>query len=209
MPPSAYRIFISVAAFICHAGIALAGETDTSRAACETNAQSGMCVAPSVKLPAAVEAHIDRPAPQSGTQAGGVAPASGPVQVNQSADIQRSRSYWPAFHNGSTMVFSEWQDGVVEIVYDVPRHGLSVNKGTLLFRGVKSGTRYSGLAYTFKAGCAPAAYAVSGSEDRRRELVVLTGAAPRRVGNSCDVNGETRGSANTKLVFDIHIDGDE
>ena len=117
--------------------------------------------------------------------------------------------YQTALHNGSQVVVSEWKDGTVEIVYDVPRRNMPVVKGMLLFRGVKAGVRYSGTAYTFKAGCPPAPYTVAGFEDDRREIIALTGAAPRRDPHSCNVIGGSSGSAHSRLVFDTHIDGDE
>lgn len=129
--------------------------------------------------------------------------------IERNADATTPLFFQPAIHNGSQMRLSEWRNGIVEITYDVPRPGLPVTKGGLLFRGVKTGARYSGTAYTFKAGCPPAPYPVTGVEDERREIIVLNGAAPHRDMRSCDVVGQTSRSANTKLVFDIHIDGDE
>jgi hypothetical protein len=73
-----------------------------------------------------------------------------------------------AYHNNSEMLVSEWKDGTVEITYDHPRLGLAVAQGTILFRGARDGARYSGTAYTFKAGCPPAPYAVMGVKDPKK-----------------------------------------
>jgi hypothetical protein len=114
-----------------------------------------------------------------------------------------------AYHNNSEMLVSEWKDATVEITYNHPRPGLAVAEGTLLFRGIRQGARYSGTAYTFKAGCQPAPYAVTGMKDPKREMIVMTGAAPRRDPHSCDVTGESAQSGSAKLVFDTKFYGDE
>jgi hypothetical protein len=114
-----------------------------------------------------------------------------------------------AYHTNSEMLVSEWKDGNLEITYNHPRHGLPVAQGTLLFRGVRDGARYSGIAYTFKAGCPPAPYAVTGVKDPKKELIVMTGNAPRRDPISCDVIGESAQSGSAKLVFDTRFRGDE
>jgi hypothetical protein len=114
-----------------------------------------------------------------------------------------------AFHNKSEMLVREWKDATVEITYNHPRPGLPVAQGTLLFRGRRDGARYSGTAYTFKAGCPPAPYAVVGVKDRKGDSIVLTGAAPRRDPYSCGVIGVTARSGHSKLVFDTSFYGDE
>jgi hypothetical protein len=113
-----------------------------------------------------------------------------------------------ALHNSSAMLISEWKDATVEITYDIPRPGLPVAQGTLLFRGVRDGAHYSGTAYTFKAGCSPAQYAVTGVKDQKRELIVMTGVAPRRDPHSCEVFGESAQSGSARLVFDTKEYGD-
>jgi hypothetical protein len=113
------------------------------------------------------------------------------------------------YHNNSEMLVSEWKDGTVEIAYNHPRLGLAVAQGTILFRGFRDGARYSGTAYTFKAGCPPAPYAVLGVKDPKKEMIVMTGAAPRRDPQSCDVFGESAQSGSAKLVFDTKFYGDE
>jgi hypothetical protein len=114
-----------------------------------------------------------------------------------------------AYHNNSEMLVSEWKDTAVEITYNHPRPGLAVAEGTLLFRGIRDGARYSGTAYTFKAGCPPAPYAVTGVKDQKQEMIVMTGAAPRRDPHSCEIIGESAQSGSAKLVFDTKFHGDE
>ncbi|MFL9502464.1 hypothetical protein ACJMQP_20580 [Rhodopseudomonas palustris] len=113
-----------------------------------------------------------------------------------------------ALHNDSQMLIREWKDGSVEIAYDVPKQTLPVVQGTLLFRGTRSGSNYQGTAFTFRDGCAPAPYEVRGYRDVKRELVVLTGAAPRR-GRGCDIIGDSVRSNHARLVFDTRELGDK
>jgi hypothetical protein len=131
----------------------------------------------------------------------------GPM-LERAIDASKPLFFQPAVHNGSQMRLSEWKNGTVEIAYDVPRPGLSVTKGTLLFRGVVNGRRYSGTAYNFKAGCPPSPYAVSGMRDDKKETIVLTGISPHRDPQSCKVIGASNRPVQ-RLVFDAHIDGDE
>jgi len=100
-------------------------------------------------------------------------------------------------HNGSEMLLQSSGSSRI-ITYHNPRRGISARPGQLLFEGRRVGNRYSGTAYTFRSGCRPAPYRVSGrltSETR----IVLTGAAPKRSG--CRVIGYTRNSGNSRLVF--------
>lgn len=114
-----------------------------------------------------------------------------------------------ATHNGSQVLISEWKNGAVEITYDAPRPGLPVARGTLLFRGTKSGGQYSGTAYTFKTGCSPAPFVAAGVKDLDRETIVLTGAAPHRDARSCNWSSAPPQAVRTKLVFDTKFYGDE
>jgi hypothetical protein len=130
-------------------------------------------------------------------------------QRTKAADAPEPIHVDSAYHNNSEMQVSEWKDATVEITYNHPRPGLPVAQGTLLFRGVRNGARYSGTAYTFKAGCPPAPYAVTGVEDQKKEMIVMTGAAPVRDPHSCDVIGASAQSGPAKLVFDTRSYGDE
>ncbi len=100
-------------------------------------------------------------------------------------------------HNGSQMLL-ESNGNQRTISYLKPRHGISARPGQILFQGRRVGNRYEGTAYTFRRGCPPAPYRVSGqlgSETR----IVLYGASPRRQG--CQVIGYSSTSGNARLVF--------
>lgn len=104
-------------------------------------------------------------------------------------------------HNGSRMSVYSFQDEIY-ISYERPRAGLSVNgvrQGTRLFEGKYVGDRIVGTAFTFKQGCAPAPYRVSGYE--RNGVIVLDGAAPVRAKGGCSVTGYSSTSGNAHLVF--------
>jgi hypothetical protein len=107
----------------------------------------------------------------------------------------------PLIHNGSRMKMTQSNDGKIEIRYETPRAGLrSVSKGTVLFRGATDGDQYAGIAYTFKAGCPPAGYAVQGR--MIAGTIELVGPAPQRDPHSCAVIGESAKSAHSRLTFD-------
>lgn len=100
-------------------------------------------------------------------------------------------------HNGSQMLLqSNGSERTISYLY--PRPGISAKSGQVLFQGRRVGNQYVGTAYTFRRGCRPAPYEVSGrlgSETR----IVLHGASPRRSG--CRVIGYTNRSGNSRLVF--------
>lgn len=106
-------------------------------------------------------------------------------------------------HNGSGMWVS--QDLSV-IYYDKPKASIAgtVSPGTVLYRGdpitTFSGQVVTGLAHTFRKGCEPAPYPVTGGVARDGSLV-LRGAAPIREQNGCKVIGYTEDSGNATLVF--------
>ena len=117
--------------------------------------------------------------------------------------------YW--YHNDSAMTIL--RDGrSLQIRYADPRSSLrrhGVRRGTVLFRGQITGGRIRGTAYTFKRGCQPASYNVSGrlvSEGYGVNTIVLRGAAPIREG--CEVVGYTRNSSNARLEFGYGGTGD-
>ena len=125
-----------------------------------------------------------------------------PKPARSAAPIQatvRSRAMW---HNGSMMEASFQDNGEVQIRYARPRSGLPQNlRGQLLFEGRVEGKRsLTGTAYTFKSGCEPAAYEVSGSIDGGSQIA-LSGQSPMRDPNSCAVIGFTRQSPNARLSF--------
>ena len=117
--------------------------------------------------------------------------------------------YWG--HNGSSMSITKSGPNL-RIVYDSPRTGIrnqGVRRGTVLFRGQMHGNRIRGTAYTFKRGCQPASYNVSGRHfinEGGYGTIVLSGAAPIREG--CEVVGYTRNSSNARLEFGWAGSGD-
>lgn len=97
--------------------------------------------------------------------------------------------------------------------YDPPRHGLGkygIYAGTVLFRGrVMPEGRIAGTAYTFRKGCQPASYNVSGrlkGNSPENYRIVLEGAAPVREG--CEVIDYSWSSSNARLIFKYAGTGD-
>lgn len=90
-------------------------------------------------------------------------------------------------HNGSSVSIDHCSD---TIRYVRPRSGMrrqGARNGTILFSGAGLGGngRVSGVAYTFKSGCGPSGYRVSGRWGRGGGLT-LVGNAPVR-GAGCRV----------------------
>ncbi|MEZ5669531.1 MAG: hypothetical protein R3F55_19255 [Alphaproteobacteria bacterium] len=115
-----------------------------------------------------------------------------------------SESVWD--HNGSEMLWEAYGDQRV-VSYLAPRSGLSVEPGTILFEGRRvddgvPGTPdvLEGYARTFRQGCPPAEYWVSGPILEETH-VVLTGPAPVRAGSGCAITGYSNTSSNATLVF--------
>jgi uncharacterized protein len=104
-------------------------------------------------------------------------------------------------HNGSTIQMTK-TGNVVEMRYSSVRSGLAAPVGALLFRGtVTSSGHIEGTAYTFKRGCPPAPYQVSGQQTNKQ--IVLLGRAPVHDKSSCDVVAYDPAAASASLVFDI------
>jgi hypothetical protein len=104
-------------------------------------------------------------------------------------------SFW--YHNGSLMhlvVNAQTR----RFYYENPRPGLKeegVNRGTLLFDGVRDGKRYVGKAFIFRCGRS-FEYEVNGPISRDEHTVTLHGKAPR-VDDNCNRIGER----DDELVF--------
>ncbi|MGV2102571.1 hypothetical protein [Rhizobium sp. 21-4511-3d] len=108
-------------------------------------------------------------------------------------------------HNGSDTVISP---SAGTIIYQKPKRSISatVKPGALLFKSTAPWDPYDdsaiikGTAYTFKAGCAPAPYEVTGKQQGWHTLI-LRGAAPVREKNGCGVIGhKMNGNALLKFV---------
>jgi hypothetical protein len=109
-----------------------------------------------------------------------------------------SRALW---HNGSIMDAAFGGDDTLSIRYLEPRGGLGNVRGQLVFEGRVTHKHFvEGTAYTFKSGCAPAAYAVRGQIDPRGNID-LYGDAPMRDTRSCAVIGFTPFSPHARLRF--------
>ena len=103
------------------------------------------------------------------------------------------------------MVWTKTKNGQIEIRYSIPRPGLSVKEGDLLFKGQADiRGRYTGTAYVFKDGCPPAPYAVEGNDVRGN--IILVGNAPIREPGSCEIVGSKLRGRNSRLIFSFEPD---
>ena len=102
-----------------------------------------------------------------------------------SATSAQAESLWD--HNGS-VVYLEANGASRKFFYKVPRRGLPVKPGTLLFRGAKQGNNYSGTAFVFSNDCGAIGYRVAGTVSADDRTVTMWGKAPRR-GHGCRVTG--------------------
>lgn len=104
-------------------------------------------------------------------------------------------------HNGSGVTMTR-KGNRVTMIYSSVRPGLSVQDGAMLFSGTFSGSnRIQGTAYTFRRGCPPAPYPVSGIQTNSK--IVLRGAAPVRESSGCNVIDYDDSAASATLQFDI------
>lgn len=67
----------------------------------------------------------------------------------------------------------------------------------------------AGTAYTFRKGCPPAPYAVSGgfvagATIYDHDRIILRGASPVREKNGCALVGYTTDSGNAELIFTLN-----
>lgn len=130
-----------------------------------------------------------------------------PAVATQTVDRWQGEDVFYLNHNGSTMAVSPGQG---TITYERVRDGLrnSVADGSVLFTGEpwQPGGAFTGTAYTFRKGCAPAPYAVTASYEGIEEALILRGAAPVRVKGGCQVTGYTENSDNAVLSFHTTFD---
>ena len=124
------------------------------------------------------------------TQLRTTAPArSDHARLPAPAKVEGHGRAYVADHNGSLVTVSP---SLGTITYLHPRPGMdsSVAVGTVLFRGRIDDDGVVGTAYTFKRGCAPTPYAVSGfGRAGSGGGFVLTGHPPIHAHGSCAVVG--------------------
>jgi hypothetical protein len=102
-------------------------------------------------------------------------------------------------HNGSQMLWHA--EGDLRIIsYLVPRPGLPVAPGTVLFEGRRFGDVLEGTARIFREGCPPAEYSVAG-EIASETHVVLFGPAPVRAPSGCTIASYSDETSNAVLEF--------
>ena len=102
-------------------------------------------------------------------------------------------------HNGSQMLWHAEGD-IRTISYLVPRPGLPVAPGTVLFEGRRYGGVLEGIARTFRQDCPPAEYSVAG-EILSETHVILYGPAPVRAASGCAITSYSDETANAMLEF--------
>lgn len=104
-------------------------------------------------------------------------------------------------HNGSTIMMTR-KGHQLTMTYSGVRPGLSVQVGSTLFSGtITDRNEIQGSAYTFKRGCPPAPYAVSGVQTNNE--IVLRGGAPVRDSSGCAVVDYDDSAPSATLRFDI------
>lgn len=112
----------------------------------------------------------------------------------------------PYDHNGGTTTI-DTHAGI--IVYAGPKPGIRkhVRQQAVLFRGNMSDQDdVRGTAFTFKAGCEPAPYAVRGRfSNGYQSTLTLVGKAPVRSKSGCAVTGYSASSPNARLVFEYEF----
>jgi hypothetical protein len=136
-----------------------------------------------------------QPAPQPPVHPPRPQPAVTPAQDN---GIEEKTALG---HNGSTIEMTR-KNHMVTMRYIGVRPGLSVPEGSLLFSGtITDSNKLQGTAYTFKRGCPPAPYAVSGVQTNNK--IVLRGPAPVRDPSGCAVVEYDGSAQSATLQFDI------
>lgn len=128
--------------------------------------------------------------------------AAFPLLSLLSPGIAADATHWN--HNGSVMLLLlDGED--LTIFYDKPKRGLDrigVGHGTWLFKGTEQpGGFIEGYARTFRRGCSPAEYFVSGTRYDDDVVIELSGEAPVREQRGCDVVDYSGTGSNARLVF--------
>jgi len=111
------------------------------------------------------------------------------------ATAAQADSLWD--HNGSVMSL-EASAADRKFVYSVPRAGLPVKVGTVLFSGKRIGDEYAGTAHRFSSKCPVRSYPVRGPVAEDQKTITLQGQAPR-----IDDNCKVAGSFQDTLIFTL------
>lgn len=115
------------------------------------------------------------------------------------ATAAQADSLWD--HNGS-VVSLEASGANRKFVYSVPRTGLPVKAGTVLFTGRRIGDEYEGTAFRFSSSCPARSYPVRGPVSSDQKKITVSGQAPR-MDDSCRIVG----SFQDTLVFTLQESG--
>jgi hypothetical protein len=103
--------------------------------------------------------------------------------------------------NGSTIMMTRKGHRLTMTCSGV-RGGLSMPDGSTLFSGtITDRNEIMGVAYTFKRGCPPAPYEVTGVQTSNE--IVLRGHAPVRASSDCEVARYDDSAPTARLQFDI------
>lgn len=171
--------------------------------------RSGDVEEPGARMPATTASFRENPTVRFPASATAAAICTGVLLASPASAQMSEGVFWG--HNNSYMSIIRNGDSVT-IRYADPKSSLrrhGVRRGTVLFRGQMTGNRIRGTAYTFKQGCQPASYNVSGrytEADYGVKTIVLRGVAPIREG--CEVVGYIRNSSNARLEFGYAGTGD-
>lgn len=80
-------------------------------------------------------------------------------------------------HEGSTVVL-ETTGSSRRFIFSVPRPGVPVSRGSVLFEGTRQGDAYTGRAFVVSPGCGTQSYPVTGVVSSDQRTVTLSGRAP-------------------------------
>jgi len=115
------------------------------------------------------------------------------------AAADRVRSLWT--HNDSEVyLYANGQER--EFRYRTPKAELlqaGVLAGTLLFKGTRIGTQYSGTAYVFPRPCGALPYSVAGEIAADERSITMSGSAPSAIYSDCSIAAQR----DDVLVFEL------
>jgi len=121
------------------------------------------------------------------------------ASTSASTSTSAGPSVWD--HNGSQMLLQS-QGSQRTITYLIPRPGLKIQPGEILFLGRRRGNLYEGTAFLFRSGCQPASFAVRGALGSETQIIV-SGATPQRStnGSRCEIVNFSSDPHSSRLVF--------